>query len=216
MTEFPYSQPAPAQAFLCRAWGESDFPAAELVPDWAGVRAFMVREWTGSEEATADDGTNYLDELKEEFDAHEEDQRGGPYEIEFEIGGVSVERVTGFAFPGGGAQAIYTPYWQGGLSNEELARWWRLKTKAEPTDRDMSCFALGVEVGCGMNAAPKPEEVEARLGTAAQDPSPAAVGAQLAAFRAAQQAAGIPDEDLVPQELAQAVAYLISNVREWT
>lgn len=87
----------PAQAFLCRAWGESDLPAAELVPDWDGVRAFMVREWTGSEDATADDGTNYLDELKEEFDRHEEDERGGPYEIRFEIGGVSVERVTGLA-----------------------------------------------------------------------------------------------------------------------
>lgn len=87
----------PAQAFLCRAWGESDLPAAELVPDWDGVRAFMVREWTGSEDATADDGANYLDELKEEFDRHEEDERGGPYEIRFEIGGVSVERVTGLA-----------------------------------------------------------------------------------------------------------------------
>lgn len=56
-------------------------------------------------------------------------------------------------------KGTYTPYWQGGLTNAELAQWWRLKTKAEPTDRDMSCFALGVEVGCGTNPAPKPGDL---------------------------------------------------------
>jgi len=59
----------------------------------------------------------------------------------------------------GDVSETYAPYWQGGLSNAELAQWWRLKTKAEPTDRDMSCFALGVEVGCGTNPAPKPESL---------------------------------------------------------
>lgn len=71
--------------------------------------------------------------------------------------------------PALGKAERYTPYWQGGLTNAELAQWWRLKTKAEPTDRDMSCFALGVEVGCGTNPAPKPEGLGQKV------PSPAPV-----------------------------------------
>jgi hypothetical protein len=84
------------EAFLCRAWGESDLPSAELVIGWDGVRRFMVREWLGAEDATDYDGTVTLDRLKADFDEHEEDQRGSVYEIEFEIGGVSIERVVGF------------------------------------------------------------------------------------------------------------------------
>jgi hypothetical protein len=79
--------------FLCRAWGESELPVAELVSDWDGVRRFMVREWLGSEDATNYSGGNSLDQLKADFEEHEEDQRGGPLSYEFEIGGVSVERV---------------------------------------------------------------------------------------------------------------------------
>ena len=87
-------------AFLCRAWGETDLPSAELVTDWEGVRRFMVREWLGEEDATDYDGTVTLDRLKADFEEHEKDQRGGAYEVEFEIGGVSIERVCGFAAPG--------------------------------------------------------------------------------------------------------------------
>lgn len=82
-------------AFLCRAWGETDLPSAELVADWDGVRRFMVREWLGADDATDYDGTVTLDRLKADFDEHEEDERGSLYEIEFEIGGVSIERVVG-------------------------------------------------------------------------------------------------------------------------
>jgi len=92
--------PKAFDAFLCRAWGETDLPSAELVTDWEGVRRFMVREWLGSEDETDYDGTVTLDRLKADFDEHEEDQRGGAYEVEFEIGGVSIERVCGFAAPG--------------------------------------------------------------------------------------------------------------------
>jgi hypothetical protein len=87
-------------AFLCRAWGETDLPSAELVAGWEGVRRFMIREWLGEQDATDYDGTVTLDRLKEEFDEHEDDMRGGAFEVEFEIGGVSIERVCGFAAHG--------------------------------------------------------------------------------------------------------------------
>ncbi|WP_219209482.1 hypothetical protein [Variovorax boronicumulans] len=84
-------------AFLCRAWGETDLPSAEIVSGWEGVRRFMAREWLGEEGATDDDGEPTLDRFKADFDEHEEDKRGGPYVCEFEIGGVSVERITGWS-----------------------------------------------------------------------------------------------------------------------
>lgn len=93
----PSAPVVPSQVFLCRAWGESDHPCAELAVDWDGVRDFMVREWLGDKDSTDYDGTVTLDRLKEDFDEHEKDERGGPYEITFEIGGVSIERVTGLA-----------------------------------------------------------------------------------------------------------------------
>ena len=48
--------------------------------------------------------------------------------------------------------------WQGGLTNEELEQWWRLKLpNVEAKNRDICVFALGVEVGAGMGLAPKPD-----------------------------------------------------------
>lgn len=38
---------------------------------------------------------------------------------------------------------------------------------------------------------------------------------QLSEFRAAQIAAGIPDEDVMPAEPAEAVAWLIKAMPEW-
>jgi hypothetical protein len=89
----PTTDPKAPETFLCRAWGETDLPAAELVSGWEGVRRFMVREWLGAEDATDYDGTVTLDRLKTDYDEHVEDERGSLYEIEFEIGGVSIERV---------------------------------------------------------------------------------------------------------------------------
>jgi hypothetical protein len=54
--------------------------------------------------------------------------------------------------------------WQGGLTNEELEQWWRLKLpNVEAKNRDISVFALGVEVGAGMGSAPKPDAALAVL-----------------------------------------------------
>ncbi|MGJ7529813.1 hypothetical protein [Variovorax sp. GB1P17] len=80
-------------AFLCRAWGETDLPSAELVADWEGVRRFMVREWLGEED------DEVLLQIRDDFAQHEEDMgtNGGPLSVAFEIGGVSIERVCGFA-----------------------------------------------------------------------------------------------------------------------
>jgi hypothetical protein len=113
-TETLYTHPSPPakqeqvrtvaqafDAFLCRAWGETDLASAELVTDWEGVRRFMVREWLGEVHATNDDDSVVLDQIKIDFEVHEEEHngRGGAYEIEFEIGGVSIERVCAFAAP---------------------------------------------------------------------------------------------------------------------
>ena len=39
---------------------------------------------------------------------------------------------------------------QGGMSNDELLAAWKQKLPGiEPTDRELTSFALGVEVGCG-------------------------------------------------------------------
>ncbi|MDM0041835.1 hypothetical protein QTI05_22535 [Variovorax sp. J22R193] len=80
--------------FLCRIWGEDiKHTLTALVSDWAGVRRFCVEHWTGSEDAADYDGSLTLDNLKNEFDEHEADERGGAYNQEWEIGGVSIERV---------------------------------------------------------------------------------------------------------------------------
>jgi hypothetical protein len=83
-------------AFLCRAWGETELPSAELATDWEGVRRFLVREWLGEEDEEA------LLQVHDDFVHHDEnmDIKGGPFLIEFEIGGVSIERVCGFAEKG--------------------------------------------------------------------------------------------------------------------
>lgn len=81
------------EGFLCRAWGETDLTAAQIATDWTGVCKFAVREWLGDENDTHWDGTNTLDQLKADFDEHENDGCGGPLVYTFEIGGFSVERV---------------------------------------------------------------------------------------------------------------------------
>jgi len=57
--------------YLCRAWGETDLPSAELVADWDGVRRFMVREWLGEEDATDYDGTPTLPAILEEIEGRD-------------------------------------------------------------------------------------------------------------------------------------------------
>ncbi|MBQ1761965.1 MAG: hypothetical protein IIZ92_03575 [Aquincola sp.] len=100
------SQPTPAQdaaatvpagdgtAFLCRIWGEDiDHTLTAIVPDWDGVRQFCIDYYTGSADHTDHYGKLTLQTLKEEFDEHEADQRGGAYTEQWEIGGLSIERI---------------------------------------------------------------------------------------------------------------------------
>lgn len=92
------AEPQPAKAFqgyLCRAWGETDLPCAEVVRDLAGVSDFMVREWLGDKDDTDYDGTPTLPRVLAEIEA--QDWSDDHWHIEFEIGGVSVEKVYSFA-----------------------------------------------------------------------------------------------------------------------
>ena len=83
--------------------------------------------------------------------------------------------------------------WQGGLTNEELEQWWRLKLpNVEATNRDIGVFALGVEVGCGRRPAPKPDDVLA----------------EIAAPGAAQPAPQVPLTDEQRRDVLAAAAYV--------
>lgn len=80
--------------FLVRIWGEDiDHTLVALVPDWDGVVRFIVEQYIGSEDHTDYYGKPTLQTIKENFDEHEEDERGGAYEEQWEIGGMSIERV---------------------------------------------------------------------------------------------------------------------------
>jgi hypothetical protein len=82
-----------AQGFLCRAWGETDFPEAALVQTREEIIAFIV---------SAQFGDTPLAELEEENRQIIEEQIAqmdldvsscdAKWEIEFEIGGIGVER----------------------------------------------------------------------------------------------------------------------------
>lgn len=76
--------------YLCRAWGETDLPCAEVVVGKEGIRRFFIREWFGNEDHKADDGTNMLNAAMEDIAKHDWEEE---WKANFEIGGVSVERV---------------------------------------------------------------------------------------------------------------------------
>jgi hypothetical protein len=85
--------------YLCKAWGETDLPAAAMVTDLDGVRTFLIAEWLGSADETHDDGTNSLDDALQ--DMQEQWVREGDaweWSTHFEIGGVSVQKVYEPAF----------------------------------------------------------------------------------------------------------------------
>lgn len=80
-------------SFLIQIWGEDiDHPLTAIVSDWEGVRRFCVEHYTGSEDAKNLCG-NILSTLKTEFDEHEAEETGKPYSEQWEIGGISIERV---------------------------------------------------------------------------------------------------------------------------
>lgn len=77
---------------LCRAWGETDCPGVKLARTVDEVRAFLIAEWLGSEDAEDYDGSNTLQGVLAELAAHDwrEDRT---LSWQFEIGGVSIEDV---------------------------------------------------------------------------------------------------------------------------
>ncbi|WP_418145477.1 hypothetical protein ABL850_14945 [Variovorax paradoxus] len=80
-------------SLLIQIWGEDiDHPLTTIAPNWDGVRRFCVEHYTGSEDAENLCG-NILDTLKAEFDEHEAEETGKPYTEQWEIGGLSIERV---------------------------------------------------------------------------------------------------------------------------
>ena len=103
-------------AFLCRIWGEDiDHTLTAIVPDWDGVRQFCIDYYTGSADHTDHYGKLTLQTLKEEFDEHEADQRGGAYTEQWEIGGLSIERICDCTPPAPQAAptaAATVPAWQ--------------------------------------------------------------------------------------------------------
>lgn len=84
--------------FLCQAWGETDFPAVAIVTGLDAVRQFLISQWLGSADKEADDGTNMLDDAMQGMLVEWELE--GPawkWGANFEIGGVSVQRVADFS-----------------------------------------------------------------------------------------------------------------------
>ena len=86
--------PASKDQYLCQAWGETDLPAVAIVDGLDGVRAFLIEQWLGDEDAAHDDGTKpLLAAMQEMQDEWAEEGEAWKWEIAFEIGGVSVQKV---------------------------------------------------------------------------------------------------------------------------
>jgi len=94
----PAAEPVAFSGYLCRAWGETEIPCAEVARDFEGVRRFMVREWLGDEGCTDASGDAILPGLMAELEGRDWKDEG-EWSAEFEIGGVSVEPVYGYTTP---------------------------------------------------------------------------------------------------------------------
>lgn len=82
------------EGFLCKAWGETDLPAAALCRDMAGVRQFLIDEWLGNEDSPDWEGNPILPGVMDELATYNWADEGNEWNTEFEIGGLSIERVT--------------------------------------------------------------------------------------------------------------------------
>lgn len=71
--------------YLCRAWGETDKPAAAIVSGLDGVRRFLIDQWLG------DENDSDLPSIMADIDDAFADER--EWSAEFEIGGISVSPV---------------------------------------------------------------------------------------------------------------------------
>lgn len=89
------------EGFLCRAWGETDLPEAALVRTADEWKAFIVEAQWGSdatyERLDADD--REMVDAQVRYIVEDMDDNNGQGTIDFEIGGISVERVTFYAHP---------------------------------------------------------------------------------------------------------------------
>lgn len=73
---------------LCRAWGETDQPGVRIVNSLTELREFLIAEWLGEEGEELDETMRMLNDPDEW-----ERDTSGMVSFEFEIGGVSLERV---------------------------------------------------------------------------------------------------------------------------
>lgn len=71
--------------FLCCAWGETDLPCVAIVRGMPAVRQFFIDQWLNDELATD------LPEIMADVASGLEDDK--QWSTEFEIGGISVEKV---------------------------------------------------------------------------------------------------------------------------
>jgi hypothetical protein len=80
--------------FLCKAWGETDLPAAAIVTGLEGVSAFLVEQWLGDADHEAYDGTKTLPSVMQDMqDEWAVEGEAWEWSTEFEIGGISVQKV---------------------------------------------------------------------------------------------------------------------------
>lgn len=73
-------------AFLCYAYGETDMPCVRLANSGEDVAQFIVDEWLDGNSDNPE-----LQPIMAEFVDHDWDE--GPMKLEFETGGVTIERV---------------------------------------------------------------------------------------------------------------------------
>lgn len=76
-------------ALLCYAWGESDRPVFHAARTVDEVRAFIVQQWLGSEDAEDYDGSNTLQGVLQQLAEHDWRDEG-ELVWTFEIGGVKL------------------------------------------------------------------------------------------------------------------------------
>lgn len=94
------AEPAAQDRYLCQAWGETDLPVAAIVGGLEAVRAFLVAYWLGDADHEGYDGSKTLPAVMQQM---QEDSalegEAWKWSAEFEIGGISVQKVFHAAAP---------------------------------------------------------------------------------------------------------------------
>lgn len=90
----PRALAAKCDQYLCKAWGETDLPIAAIVNGLDGVRAFLVEVWLGDADAVDHAGEKTLPSVMDEMQGDwEREGEAWEWSCEFEIGGISVQKV---------------------------------------------------------------------------------------------------------------------------